>query len=262
MDEKIIVKDLYKYFNLSKKQMKISKTNEAIKKAVDGISFSVKEGEIFGLLGPNGAGKTTTLRCIATLITPNSGEIIIDGVSTKNDLEVKKKIAFLTNELKLEDNFTPNYIFDYFASLYDLDEEKTHKRKKELFDVFGIQKFCEVKIKDLSQGMKQKISIAVSLVHDPDVIVFDEPTNGLDIVTAKTVTDYLINLRNMGKTIIISTHIMDLIEKLCSRVGIIIDGKLVACDSIDNLRAEAENNDLEEMFFNIFKKSLEDKGEI
>lgn len=254
MKETLIIKDLHKTFKLSKKQMKIDQTDNPLKVAVSGVSFSTYEGEIFGLLGPNGAGKTTTLRCISTLIKPDKGEIIVDGIDVKNEVDVKKRIAFLTNELKLEDQFTPNYLFDYFSKLHNIDEISALLRKTELFNRFGINKFAEVKIGELSTGMKQKVSIAVSLVHNPDIIIFDEPTNGLDVITAKTVTDYLLELKGQNKTIIISTHIMNLVEKICDRVGIIIDGKMSLCDTVENVVKSGQGKDIEEIFFKLYNE--------
>ncbi len=253
-NESLIVKNLTKTFILSRKQMKLNHTSERKLTAVDDVSFSTYHGEIFGLLGPNGAGKTTTLRCIATLIKPDKGEITVDGIDVKNDVEVKRRIAFLTNELKLEDQFTPNYLFGYFSKLHDIDEATSTARKKELFEKFGIDKFAEVKIGELSSGMKQKVSIVISLVHDPDIVIFDEPTNGLDVLTAKTVTDYLKDLRAAGKTIIISTHIMNLVEKLCDRVGIIIKGRLVLCDKVSDILAFHPGADIEQIFFDLYSE--------
>lgn len=255
--ETVVVRNLKKTFRLSKKQMRIDQTKDPLKVAVDDISFTTYEGEIFGLLGANGAGKTTTLRCIATLIKQDEGEIHILGVNNKNDLDVKKKICFLTNEIKLEEQFTPNYMFRYFSRFHGLDEETIEKRKDELFTKFDINKFSETKIGELSSGMKQKVSIAVSLVNDPEIIIFDEPTNGLDVITAKVVTDYLKEMRDKGKTVIISTHIMSIVEKLCDRVGIIINGKIDICDTVENVLNNNSGNDLEEVFFNIYSKKVE-----
>lgn len=257
MNSNVKIDNLKKTFVLSKKQMKIDKTNDKYKKAVDGVSFEAFSGEIFGLLGPNGAGKTTTLRCISTLIKPDSGIINIMGYDSKNEIQVKRNIGFLTNELKLEEQMTPNYAFEYFGKFYDLTKEEIEKRKNELFTRFGVDKFAEVKIGDLSTGMKQKVSIVVSLVHDPNIIIFDEPTNGLDVLTAKTVTDYLEELAKKGKTVIISTHIMSLAQKLCQRVGIIINGKMVICDTLENILNQYNSNDLEDVFFELYKKEEE-----
>ena len=129
-------------------------------------------------------------------------------------------------------------------------------RKKELFEKFGIEKFEEVKIADLSTGMKQKVSIVISIVHDPDVIIFDEPTNGLDVITAKVVTDFLKELKSQNKIIIISTHIFSLVEKLCDRVGIIINGKMIKSGELVELTKE---KDLEELFFELYKEEVGEK---
>ena len=252
--EVIQVQNLKKTFVLSKKQQKIQATNESKIVAVNDLSFAVEKGEIFGLLGPNGAGKTTTLRMLSTLIKPDSGDVIIDGSSvTKEPGKVREKIGFLTSELKLEDFFTPNYLFDFFSDLYHVPADVRKERKAEMFERFGIDKFAEVKVGNLSTGMKQKVSLAISIVHDPDIIIFDEPTNGLDIVTARQVTDYLKKLRDNGKLVIISTHIMTEAEKLCDRVAIIIDGHKVCEDTIDAINKEYNTDNLEDAFFEMYK---------
>lgn len=254
MEKSIEVISITKEYVLSKKQMKLDKTTSKIKVAVSDLSFSVYKGEIYGLLGPNGAGKTTTLRCISTLISPTKGDIIVDGASVnKNAEEVRKKIAFLTSDLKLEEFFTPNYMFDYYSTLHHIEPSVIKERKEYLFDKFGINKFAEVKIGELSTGMKQKTSLAVSLCHDPDIIIFDEPTNGLDVLTSKIVTDFLLELKEKGKTIIVSTHIFSLIEKICDRVGIIINGKMVKEDNLTSLTKEKK---LEDVFFDLYKESV------
>ena len=148
--------------------------------------------------------------------------------------------------------FTPNYLFDYFSSFYGIDSEISARRKRFLFEKFGLDRFAEVKIGELSSGMQQKTSIAISLVNDPEVVIFDEPTNGLDVITAKTVTDFLLDLRARGKSIIISTHIMNLVEKICDRVGIILDGKLVLTDSVENVLAKSRKTS--KMFSMIFNE--------
>ena len=198
---------LKKNFHLSAKQQRLEKTDQKVKIAVDDLSFSAHQGEIYGLLGPNGAGKTTTLRMIATLIRPDAGDI----------LDVRDR------------------------------------RKKELFEKFGIDRFAEVKVANLSTGMKQKASLVISIVHDPDIIIFDEPTNGLDVLTAKVVTDFLQELRGQGKTIIVSTHIFSLVEKICDRVGIIINGKMIVSDTLRNLTVRGS---LEDVFFHIYEQTV------
>lgn len=254
MEKSIEVNSITKEYILSKKQMKLDRTTSKIKVAVDDLTFSVYKGEIYGLLGPNGAGKTTTLRCISTLISPTKGDIIVDGSSVTKDAEnVRRKIAFLTSDIKLEEFFTPNYMFDYYSALHHIEPSVIKERKEYLFDKFGINKFAEVKIGELSTGMKQKTSLAVSLCHDPDIIIFDEPTNGLDVLTSKIVTDFLLELKERGKTIIVSTHIFSLIEKICDRVGIIINGKMVKEDTLSSLTKEKK---LEDVFFDLYKESV------
>lgn len=254
MEEILKVEGLKKSFKLTRKQQKSERTNLSVKIAVNDLSFTAYRGEIFGLLGPNGAGKTTTLRMLATLIKPDSGNAFIDGKSiVTEDEAVRRKIGFLTSELKLEEFFTPNYIYDFFSELYGVEKHAAKQRKRELFSKFGIDKFAEIKIANLSTGMKQKISLVISIVHDPDFIIFDEPTNGLDVLTAKVVTDFLLELKSAGKTIILSTHIFSLVEKLCDRVGVIINGKLVALDTLENLTRE---KNLEDKFFDLYSQTV------
>ncbi|MCR4658971.1 MAG: ABC transporter ATP-binding protein [Bacteroidales bacterium] len=246
------IEGLSKTFNLSRKQQRIERSNSRRKVAVDKLTLSAYRGEIFGLLGPNGAGKTTTLRMLSTLIRPDQGDALLDGCSVISEPErVREKIGFLTSELKLEDFFTPNYLFDFFSQLHHVEPEVAVERKQRMFARFGIDKFAEVKVANLSTGMKQKLSIVISLVHDPEVIIFDEPTNGLDVLTARTVTDYLQELRAEGKTIILSTHIFSLVERLCDRVGIIIDGRLVACGTLDEV---CGGMTIEDRFFELYKQ--------
>lgn len=247
MLETIRVENISKTFTLSKKQMRIDKTTNKFKTAVDDLSFVAYKGEIYGLLGPNGAGKTTTLRCISTLIKPDKGDIFINEHSVKNEPNiVRGKIGFLTSDLKLEDFFTPNYLYDFFSKLHNIKEEVANERKNRMFRKFGIDDFKEVKVAELSTGMKQKVQLVISIVHDPDIIIFDEPTNGLDVLTAKVVTDFLLELKASGKTIIVSTHIFSLVEKICDRVGIILNGKLKLTDTVENL---TKDQSLEDKFF-------------
>ena len=229
MRELIIATNLKKTFTLSRKQQMLEKQKEKVRTAANGLSFSAYSGEIFGLLGPNGAGKTTTLRMLATLIRPDEGDAYIDGYSiVKEPEKVREKIGFLTSELKLEEFFTPNYLFDFFSNLHGIDPEVARARKAEMFEMFGIDKFAEVKVADLSTGMKQKASLCISLVHDPDVII---------------------SLKEKGKTIIVSTHIFSLIEKICDRVGIIINGEMCVCDTLENI---CKDKSLEDRFFEIY----------
>lgn len=255
----IEIKNLVKVYKLNKKQMAESKTKDPQKTAVDHLCLTAKEGEIYGLLGPNGAGKTTTLRCIATLIRPTEGEIFVGNKEVQREPEaVRNSIGFLTSDIKLDEQFDVDYMFGFFGRLHDIPQDKLEARKEELFTYFGIKDFAHKKIKELSTGMKQKAAIAVSLVHNPDIVIFDEPTNGLDIITARSVTDYLKKLRDDGKLVVVSTHIMSEAEKLCDRIGVIIDGKKVAEGSLMELLEETGKDDLEEAFFELYKAQ---KGE-
>lgn len=250
----INVNDLTKVYKLSKKQMAEQKTKKNMKKAVDRLSLTAKPGEIYGLLGPNGAGKTTTLRCIATLLKPTDGSITVGGFDTvKASEKVRESISFLTNEIKLDPQFSPKYLFNFFGRLHKQDEKTIHDRREKLFNYFGIKEFEDKRYEELSTGMKQKASIAVSLVHDPKVVIFDEPTNGLDIITARNVTDYLKLMKEEEKTVIISTHIMSEAEKLCDRIGIIINGALVMEGTLEEILENTNCKDLEDAFFELYK---------
>lgn len=252
MEEILHAEGLCKTFTLSRKQQKIERTTAKRKTAVNNLTFNAYRGEIFGLLGPNGAGKTTTLRMLSTLIRPDEGDALLDGCSVvKEPEEVRRKIGFLTSELKLEDFFTPNYLFDFFSRLHGVEEATIRERKERMFSRFGIDKFAEVKVANLSTGMKQKLSLVISLVHNPEIIIFDEPTNGLDVLTARTVTDYLQELRGEGKTIILSTHIFSLVERLCDRVGVIIDGRMTVCGTLEEV---CNGMTLEDRFFELYKE--------
>lgn len=223
------------------------------KEIIKGVSFEVKDGMIFGLLGPNGAGKTTLMQMISTLLSPSSGSITIDGLNAKNDLlEIHRRIGYLTTEVRLDPMSTPDKLWDFFAALYDIPKDKADIRKQEIFGKLGIMPFKNKRIIELSTGMKQKASIAISLIHNPPVIIFDEPTNGLDILTSKQVTDYLIELKNEGHSIILSTHIFSVAESLCDEIAILVDGKIAAQGSVEELTKLAGAKNFEEAFFKIY----------
>ncbi len=252
MQEVITARGVRKTFTLSRKQRMLDKTGARKKVALDGLDFTAYKGEIYGLLGPNGAGKTTMLRILATLIRADEGEATVAGYSVSAQPEqVRARIGFMTGELKLEDFFTPAYLFRFFGKLHGIEEDVLQKRERELFEKFGIDRFAEVKVGDLSTGMKQKVSLVISIIHDPEVIIFDEPTNGLDVLTAKVVTDFLLELRQQGKSIILSTHIFSLVEKLCDRAGIIIGGKMVREGTLPEV---CNGKNLEDAFFDLYKE--------
>ena len=243
---------LYKEFKLSRKQRKNQKTDAKTLVAVNDVSFSLKPGVIYGLLGPNGAGKTTTLRIIASLIKSKTGDVFFNDESIYKDIaSYRHKIGFLTSELKLDDFFTPEDTFTYMGQLYNMSKEEIETRRNELFTSFGVDKFKNVKIKELSTGMKQKVSLAIALCHNPEIIIFDEPTNGLDVLAAKEVEEFLRRMKEEGKIILISTHIFSLVEKLCDEVGIIIKGKMIVDTSIEEIH---KHGSVEDYFFELVDK--------
>ncbi|MCR5330890.1 MAG: ABC transporter ATP-binding protein [Lachnospiraceae bacterium] len=251
----IKINNLVKVYKLSARKMQELKTKNPEKIAVKGVTLEAKPGEIYGLLGPNGAGKTTTLRCVATLLKPTEGDIQVCGFDTvKEGEKVRNSIAFLTNEIKLDPNFSADYMFTFFGRLHGMTNEQIETRRNELFNYFGINAFKDKKIEELSTGMKQKAAIAVSLVHDPEVVIFDEPTSGLDVITAKSVTDYLRKLRDDGKVVIVSTHIMSEAEKLCDKIGVIISGQKVCEGSLADILETTGTDDLEDAFFKLYSQ--------
>jgi len=240
----IEIHDLKKVFENKKKG------SVSYKEALKGINFICNPGEIFGLLGPNGAGKTTTLRCISTLIKPTSGSITVNGYdSIKDDRKVRSIIGFLTSDMKLDGFFTPDYMMDYFGRLNKMTPKDIAERKEVLIKELHMEEFRYKKIDKLSTGMKQKTSIAISLIHNPDIIIFDEPTNGLDVVTAKNVTDFLTKYANEGKTVLISTHIMSVAEHICDKLGILIEGLIKELGSLDEIVKRNKTDNLEDVFF-------------
>ena len=252
--------NLVKTFLISEKQRKVLGTKDKKKVAVDGISFTAKSGEVFGLIGPNGAGKTTTMRMLATLIKPDSGDALYNDVSAvKSPEEIRSKLAFLTTDLKPDMKSTPNIMFDFFAELYHVPKDEAEKRKKTLFEEFGINKFADTMIAKLSQGQRQKVSLVISVIHDPKFVIFDEPTNGLDIIAAREVRDFILNMKKAGKCVIISTHLFDLVEKVCDRAAMIMDGKIVVDDTLDNLM---QGRPLEDAFYDIYTEYMSKKGEV
>jgi len=256
MGEIISVVNLTKTFRWTGKQRKLLRADGTKKKALDNLSFSVNEGEIFGLLGPNGAGKTTAMRIISTLIKSDSGDAIVAGVNVREyPLEIRRNIGFLSLDLRLEEFFTPSYLFDFFSSLREVPEKQAKERKKKLFHCFGVDEYAHEKFSVLSSGMKQKVSLVVSIAHDPQVIVFDEPTNGLDILAARAVSDFLLELKKQGKTIILATHIFNLAEKVCDRVGFIVNGRIMNSDSLCGVH---ETTKLENVFFSLYNQTYKE----
>lgn len=238
----------------------VHKSYTADSETIKGVSFEVNDGVIFGLLGPNGAGKTTLMQMMSTLLQPSSGSITIDGLNAHDDLlEIHRRIGYLTTEVRLDPMSTPDKLWDFFAELYDIPKEESKARKETIFLKLGIYPFKDKRIIELSTGMKQKASIAISLIHNPPVIIFDEPTNGLDILTSKQVTDYLLELKSEGHSIILSTHIFSVAESLCDEIAILVDGRIVAQGTADELTKLADAKNFEEAFFKIYVENHEEK---
>lgn len=236
--------------NLSKEFRNGRGRSKTSVKAVDNLSFQCQPGEIYGLLGPNGAGKTTTLRCLSTLIKPTSGNVFIDQFNVLEHGQIfRSKIGFLTSDMKLDGYFTPDYMMNWFGQLNKMEENRIEQQKEKLFNDLQMTDFVNKKIDQLSTGMKQKTAVAISLIHDPEVIIFDEPTNGLDIVTSKAVTDFLVSRAESGKIVIISTHNMTIAEKLCHRFGILVDGELKEEGTLNEIIEGSTWDNLEDVFF-------------
>ena len=223
--------------------------------AVSNVSFTARPGKIYGLLGPNGAGKTTILRCIATLLRPDEGTITVDRKSIHEDpRRVRNKIGFLTGDMKLSGYLTPRELLRFFGDLNHLERTRIDKQTKKLSSYLDMDEFLDRPVAKLSSGMKQKAAIAVSLIHDPQIVIFDEPTAGLDLLASKTVVDFLHDSKERGRTVILSTHIMAEAERLCDTVGILIAGELRAEGSRRELMRQFEKPNLEDVFFAIAER--------
>jgi sodium transport system ATP-binding protein len=221
-------------------------------KAVDHVSFICQPGQIYGLLGANGAGKTTTLRTLATILEPTDGTAIICGHDVMDEPEkVRANVGFLSTATALYPRLTAQEMVEYFGRLNSLQGDTLNRRVDELFNRLDMNAFRDRRCDKLSTGMKQKTSIARTLVHDPPVMIFDEPTLGLDIMTARAIIDFIRECRQRGKTVIFSTHVMSEVEKLCDVIGIIQSGKLLAEGSLDELRERYKQKDLEEIFVQV-----------
>jgi sodium transport system ATP-binding protein len=218
-------------------------------RAVDGVSFTCRPGQIYGLLGANGAGKTTTLRLLATLLQPTGGEATVAGFDVRTQPEkVRANTGFLATSTALYGRLTARETIAYFGRLNGLSTAQIAARTRQLADELTLHEFLDRRVEKFSTGMKQKTSIARTLVHDPAVLVLDEPTLGLDVMAARTIVRFVRECRDRGKTVIYSTHVMSEVEKLCDLIGIIHHGRLVAEGTLEQLRARFGDPDLEEIF--------------
>ncbi|MBI3861522.1 MAG: ATP-binding cassette domain-containing protein [Planctomycetia bacterium] len=227
--------------------------------ALDQVSFDVQPGEIFGLLGPNGAGKTTCLRILSTVLRPTGGFASIAGYDVAtHPAEVRGCIGFMSGNTGIYDRMTARELVEYYGRLYGMPEDRLQARLDELFTTLQMNDFRDVLGSKMSTGMKQKVSIARTIIHDPPVMIFDEPTSGLDVLVARALLKTIASLKDLGKCIIFSTHIMREVEKLCDRVAIIHKGRILAEGSVAELERRYKQPDMEELFFDLISKHEHD----
>ena len=220
--------------------------------AVDALRFTVHPGEVFGLLGPNGAGKTTTLRMLCTVLQPTAGTATVAGYDVVTEPSaVRHHVGFLSANTGVYDRMTAWEMVEYYGRLHEVPADVLRPRIEDLFKTLQITAYRDVPGAKMSTGTRQKVSIARALVNDPPVLIFDEPTAGLDVLVQRAVLDSIKALRGRGKTILFSTHIMREVEKLCDRVAILSRGRLVVCGTLDDLRTMHNQPDLEELFFTL-----------
>jgi sodium transport system ATP-binding protein len=218
-------------------------------RAVDGVSFRCEPGSIFGLLGVNGAGKTSCLRVIATILKPTAGTASVAGHDIlREPREVRARIGFLSTSTALYGRLTAQEMVEYFGRLHGMAPEALARRVDALFRLFEMDDFRKRRCDKLSTGMKQKVSIARTLVHDPPVMIFDEPTLGLDVLTARAIVSFIRDCRDRGKTVIFSTHVMSEVEKLCDTIAIIHQGRILAEGTLETLRARFGESSMEDIF--------------
>jgi sodium transport system ATP-binding protein len=231
--------------------------------ALDGVSFDVGDQEIFGLLGPNGAGKTTCLRILSTVLQPTAGTAVVAGYDVRrHPAKVRSNIGFMSGNTGIYDRMTAWELVEYFGRLYGLDEYTLQYRLNEIFTMLQMNEIRDLLGSKMSTGMKQKVSIARTIIHDPPVLIFDEPTSGLDVLVARAVLKAIESLREQGKCIIFSTHIMREVEKLCDRVAIIHRGRILDIGTLAELEERHHQSDMEELFFDLISKHDAERQEL
>jgi len=245
MNEPVVVRGLTKtFYDESRGEVR----------AVQAIDFECRAGEIFGLLGANGAGKTTTLRMLSTILAPTAGSAALLGYDIVRDPgRVRQCLGFYSASTALYPKLTARETIEFFARINQLPEKKVPGRVDYLIERFGITTYAGARVDRLSTGMKQKVSIARTIAHDPPILIFDEPTVGLDVLNALELQNMIRELRGQGKTILFSTHIMSEAEKLCDRIAIIHNGRILACDTLANLRMSTGMHYLEDIFVHYVK---------
>ena len=234
----IEVKDLHKQFGEVR--------------AVDGVSFTARDGEITGLLGPNGAGKTTTLRMLYTLMQPDRGQVLVDGIDAARDAEaVRRRLGVLPDARGLYKRLTARENIDYFARLQGMGEQLIRTRREQLIEALGMDDIADRRTEGFSQGQRVKTAIARALVHDPKNVILDEPTNGLDVMATRSMRTFMHRLKDEGRCVLFSSHIMQEVAALCDRIVVIANGRVVADDTPDALRAQTGEANLEDAFVKI-----------
>ncbi len=227
--------------------------------AVDGIDFDTHQGQIYGLLGPNGAGKTTTLRMLSTVLRPTEGSVTINGYDVvAQPSMVRRQIGFMSANTAVYDRMTAWEMVEYFGRLHGIPADELADRMERLFERLQMNEIRDLLGAKMSTGMKQKVSIARAIVHDPPVLIFDEATAGLDVLVARALLDAVSELRDHGKCIVFSTHIMREAERLCDRIAIMHRGRILTEGSLDELRQSGQHDDLEELFYQLISRSEED----
>ena len=250
----IAVKQLTKTFKLSRQQKRERGEDfpGSTIDAVSEVSFTCTPGRIFTLLGPNGAGKTTALRMIATMLKPTSGTITVMGYDiARQPREIRSRMGFLTGSTGLYDRLTPNELVKYFADLYGMEKSEYQRRREELFALLDMNEFANRRIGKLSSGMRQKVSIVRTMIHDPEVVVFDEPTVGLDVVTSRNIIQLIRSCKDAGKTIVFSTHRMGEVSLISDDLAIIHKGKLCFNDTYEQFLSRMQTRSVEDEFIRL-----------
>lgn len=228
--------------------------------ALTGLNFKVVAGEIYGLLGPNGAGKTTTIKAIMGLVDPTSGWVKVEGYNpATNPIEVKSRIGYVAEKPILYESLSPRDFFEFIASIRKIDQTSVNRILSQLGDAFDIANYFDAPIATLSTGMKQKVALIAAFVHQPPVLLLDEPLSGLDAKTSRLVKDLLLLHAKKGGAVLFSTHIMEVAENICTRIGIIYQGKIVAEGTFDQLKTQTGNQSktLEEVFLKLTNEENE-----
>ena len=238
----IHVNDLHKSFN----------TKAGTVHAVQGVSFEARDGEITGLLGPNGAGKTTTLRMLYTLMTPDAGQVLVDGVDVARDAQaVRRNLGVLPDARGVYKRLSARENIAYFGRLHGMDDALIAERTARLAKALGMEDFLDRQCEGFSQGQRTKTAIARALIHDPKNVILDEPTNGLDVMTTRGLREFLLQLKAEGRCVIFSSHIMQEVAALCDRIVIIANGRVMAAGTPDEIRTQTGEANLEEAFVKV-----------